>query len=160
MTSFEQQRQIALAQSSILIDVLSAWRGHYEDDDKPAGIAWIMGVIPEVQASPERSGWLCVRDTATPGIGWRFHKGAFCLASLDRSLRGLPWPVTRRQFRAAARASGVSLPACHATLHLDRRDGSDLCPAGPVHDWHPFQNAWQWKCRRCEKTFRVEARAA
>lgn len=112
------RREIALAQLDAVIDVLSAWRGRYEDDDRPAGIAWVMAVIPECESAPERRGWLCVGGTARPGIGWAFRGGQFGLTSLCRSLKGLGWPVTRRQFREAARLSGVSLPARHATLYL------------------------------------------
>lgn len=114
---FEIRKRRALAGLDAFIDVASAWRGRYEDDDQPAGIAWITAVIPEMETDPQR-GWLCVSGTATPGIGWWFRGGTFCLGSLSRSLKGLPWPVTRRQFREAARLSGVSLPACHTTIYL------------------------------------------
>lgn len=110
----EVRRRRALAGLDAVIDVLSAWRGRYEDDDRPANIAWIVAVIPQTQADPQR-GWLCVGDTAVPGIGWEIRDGAFHFRSLDRS----PWPATRRRFREIARANGVRLPACHATLYLD-----------------------------------------
>lgn len=115
--SIEYRRQIAIAQIDAVVDVLSAWRGRYEDDDRPATIDWLMAVIPQTSDDP-LEGVLYVAGTTTPGLGWRFDGGLFRLASICGSLRGQPWPVSRRQFRDAAMASGVSLPSRHATLYL------------------------------------------
>jgi hypothetical protein len=111
-----QKIERAVSQLDVVIDVLSAWRDRYDDDDWPAGIGWIMDVIPQCQDEP-RSGWLCVSGNSTPGIGWRLTS-VFSVSSLCRSLRGHPWPFTRREFRRAARLSGVCLPSRHATLYL------------------------------------------
>lgn len=119
----EVRRERAICQLDVVIDVLSAWRGRYEDDDRPATTGWIKAVIPEMEATAEyRRGWLCVRGTADPGIGWQFRydTGQFSVCSLCQSMRGVPFvELTRGQFRQAARDSGVCLPARHATLYLD-----------------------------------------
>lgn len=133
-TDFDARRQRALAQVDLVIDVLSAWRDRYEDDDWHAHIDWIMSVIPETERTDRHiTGWLCVRGTATPGLGWRFDltKSTFCVDSLCRSMRGI-WfsSLTRRQFREAARRSNVCLPSRHATLYLEMRDDSPT-PADP-----------------------------
>lgn len=120
MNDLERRRQIALSQLDIVIDVLSAWRGEYDDDGRPASIDWITAVIPQ-EPGGRKMGWLPVAGTAQQGIGWAFIKGAFALRSRCGTLAGLPFPVTRRQFRDAARASGVSLPPRHATLHLSEK---------------------------------------
>jgi len=115
----------AAATLDLWIDVLGAWAGRYEDDDMPADIDWILAVIPQQTPDPPpaiQRGWLCVDRTATPGIGWECSDVGFRLASLCGSFHGLRWPVTRGQFRAAAKASGVSLPSRHATLHLLQAD--------------------------------------
>jgi len=121
MNDLEHRRQIALAQLDVFIDVASAWRGRYEDDDMPATIAWITAVIPHLSDDPQR-GWLCVSGTATPGIGWEIRSGAFRLAALHGT-KGLSWPLTRKQFRSAARESGVGLPSRHATIYTVDRGG-------------------------------------
>lgn len=137
----ESRRERAIAQLDLVIDLYSFWRGRYEDDDRPAGIEWITEVIPRLTDDPYPSGWICTKGpfgpTETPGIGWRIKGGGFSVASLDRSLRGVVWPPTRKQFRAAARASGVSLPICHATLFLKEcpKCRSIRCPKGNCHIW-------------------------
>jgi hypothetical protein len=113
----DRRREIAITALDAYIDVLCAWRGRYEDDERPVGIAWIMDLIPECQPEPRR-GWLCVKDTETPGIGWELTS-VFRLCSLSRSFRGMDFcAINRRQFREAAKASGVVLPPMHATLYL------------------------------------------
>lgn len=130
---FEQRRRRAMAHLDAFIDVVSGWSGRYEDDDAPASIRWITFVIPECQPEPQR-GWLCVSGTATPGIGWECSADGFRLCSLDGSLGRLSWPITRRQFRSAARKSNVCLTSRHATLCLDR-EFLDGCWGGIVAEW-------------------------
>lgn len=147
----------ARAQADLLVDVLSAWRGRYEDDDRHADIRWITTVIPETERSESpwyKAGWLCRNGTQIPALGWKLTSN-FQLASLDRSFIGVPFQgITRGQFRKAARSNGVSLPACHATLYLI--EARRLCPTGPECDMHPFEHAYKWKCRRCGKVYEAK----
>jgi hypothetical protein len=117
----------ALAQCDLLIDIYSAWLGRYEDDDRHADIDWIMAIVPEMEATEQRRrGWLCVSGTGTPGIGWQLDDHGWLVGSLCGSMRGYPYTrLTRGQFRAAAKASGVSLPSRHATLYLDQACGGE-----------------------------------
>lgn len=151
MTPYEREaeRRRAIAGLNLYIDVLSSWLGRYEDDDRPASIAFITAVIPQIEDNPPR-GWLCVRGTATPGIGWRCET-AFGISSLCRSFRGTQWPVTRRLFREAARKSGVCLPSRHATWHLDKTEKCYKC-------WEPVTyDEWvdhAYYCQSCySKTY-------
>ena len=157
-TTSDPRVRRALAQLDTVIDVLSAWSGRYADDDRHANIDWIMAVIPEVEDSGERrAGWLCMSGTATHGIGWQFTGGVFSVHSVCGSMRGARWAdLTRGMFRAAAKASGVSLPSCHATLYLEEDKRRQPCPDGPAHDWWPYQHAYKWRCRRCDELHEVE----
>lgn len=112
----EARRQRAIAQMDVVIDVLSAWRGRYEDDDRRAGLGWISNVLG---GSAPEGGWLYDRrfrkvfgwDLRDDGI-WRFHS----------EVRPDHWPLTRREFRLLASANGVSLPSRHATLYLSEQN--------------------------------------
>ena len=119
MSDFEQRRKIAAAQLDAVIDVLSGWRGHYEDDDELVTLEWLCIVIPIHLPLGKLCGWLYVRDSATTqGIGWARISGRTVLRSQCGTLHDECGPVTRRQFREAARKSGVSLPARRATAFL------------------------------------------
>jgi hypothetical protein len=127
VTDWEHRKHIALCQLDVVIDVLSAWRGSYDDDDRPATIEWIKQIIPQ-QEGDKLMGWLHVSGTTRQGIGWAKIGGQYVLRSRCGTLDGLPWPVTRKQFREAARLSGVSLPARHATIHLDEDKAHERQP--------------------------------
>lgn len=129
----ERRREIALAGLTAAIDVLSAWRGRYEDDDRPAGIRFFTAVMPQMQADPKR-GWLCAVGTNEPAIGWELGS-QFRVYSRCRSFRGLPFTaITRGDVRAAIRKSGASLPACHATAGLDH-DAADRREQADYDAW-------------------------
>jgi hypothetical protein len=120
---FELRKQIALAQLGAFIDVASAWRGRYEDDDRPVGIGWIINLIPQIEETygpePIRRGWLCRDGTNTPSLGWYLDR-AFHLCAIDANWKGKGLvEITRRDFRDTARRNGVVLPSRHATLYLD-----------------------------------------
>ena len=130
----ERRRELTLAGLTAVIDVLSAWRGRHEDDDRPAGIRFFLAVIPQMSADPKR-GWLCAAGADDPVIGWEFSGGQFKVYSRCRSFRGRPLPeITRGEVRAAVRRCGASLPSYHATVGLDH-DAADRREHADYQAW-------------------------
>lgn len=121
--AFEHRKAIALAGLDVYIDVLGAWGGRYEDDDRPVTKWWAARVCPLLK-SGKACGVLFVKDVAeVQGIGYMVCGLTYKLVLRSRcgtlqEIQGRGEVVTRRQFRQAASASGVSLPSCHATLYL------------------------------------------
>lgn len=100
------------------IDVLSAWRRRYEDDDLPASFHWIKRVISGGDWRKVKEGWLpygCDKKL----FGWYFADGKLHFRATV--CRPAKWPMTRKEFRQLATDNGVSLPSRHATLYLDIR---------------------------------------
>lgn len=110
---FERRKEIALAQLGAFVDVASAWRGRYEDDDEPASWGWLKKVTPQCQEEPFTAGWLCKSGTAIQAIGWKIDQAIY-VCDLAGHLKG-KWPFTRRVFREAACINGVCLPLAHVT---------------------------------------------
>lgn len=127
--AFEAAEERALAQAEAIERVFAAWCA-FGDNDEPTSIRWITDLIPQTEndaAAGRRAGTLPVDATGEPGIGWEW-----AFSEADQKLHFKAWalrypevhparPGTRGYFRAAAKASGVTLPAKHATLHLDYR---------------------------------------
>lgn len=112
MTDFEHRRAIAIAQLDVFIDVLSAWRNRYEDDERRAGLGWICDVLGGEW--PE-GGWLY--DSRNRKVfGWFGDGGTWHFRS---EIRPDKWPLTRCEFRQLACRNGVVLPSRHATLYLE-----------------------------------------
>lgn len=136
MDAHEYCRQIAIARLDAAIDVMSAWRGRYEDDDRPVTKDWVYKLCPPLPTGPLRHklcGVLMVKDSAdVQGIGFMVRGRTYELVLRSRcgtlqSLQEAGVTVTRKQFREAARKSGVSLPPEHATLYL-RVDKDPVTP--------------------------------
>lgn len=122
--ALNRRREIALARLDAYIDVTSAWRGRYEDDDRDACIAWICDVIGGEW--PE-GGWLYGKHATEKIFGWYGNdRGQWCFRAKWRPAswpedRRHAWPCTRKEFRELAHVNGVSLPSRHATLYLTEK---------------------------------------
>lgn len=103
----DAQRRRTIAGLDAYIDVLCAWRGRYEDDERQATFAWMQRIMPPLDRPNER-----VLDDK---FGWRFDGRRFLFGSRAKPHK---WPLTRREFRDLARANGVTLPSAHATEYL------------------------------------------
>lgn len=125
--AFEVAERRALAQAEAIERIFTAWCA-FGDNDERASVRWITDLIPKTEDAAGRlAGTLPVDATGEPGIGWEW-----AYSEEDQKLHFKAWalrypedhparPGTRGYFRAAAKASGVTLPAKRATLHLDYR---------------------------------------
>lgn len=141
LESLQRRREIAIAQIDAFIDVASAWRGHYEDDEWNADLGWISQVIGET-ADHDAYGYECggvLRDGHNqPAMGWGIIDGKWRFGSLAKDYK---WPMTRRQFRQLARKNDVSLPSRHAVLFLDEIPGM---VRSIVEDISFIRERWSW----------------
>ncbi|WP_439624130.1 hypothetical protein [Gemmata sp.] len=137
MDAHEYRRQIAIARLDVAIDVMIAWRGRYEDDERPVTKAWVIQLCPTLRPG-KLCGVLMVNNTVdVQGIGYMVCGHTYKLVLRSRcgtlqKLQAAGATVTRGQFREAAQKSGVSLPAEHATLYL-RVDKDQLTPNAKDH---------------------------
>lgn len=113
LESLEHRRILAMSQLDAFIDVCSAWRGHYKDDEWIAWREWISAVIG--RTSDYTEGGHLVNKQNEPALAWKVEDGRWLFGSLDKSYT---WPMTRLQFRKLSQRNGVSLPSRHATLWI------------------------------------------
>lgn len=143
----EHRRRIALAQLDAFIDVTSAWRDRYEDDDWRAGLGWISDVIGQT-SDYENGGHLCDRQNV-PSLAWKIEKGVWRFGSL---VKGYKWPMTRREFRKLAHENNVSLPSRHATLWLEEIQERRQEVVNYIHEIR-----WLWRLFKMEFARRHES---